>query len=33
MSSPLRVLHADDEPSLLIVDKLYLEKEGTFAAD
>ena len=33
MADPLRVLYVDDEPGLLDIGKLFLEREGTFAVD
>lgn len=33
MTDPLRVLYVDDEPSLLEIGKLFLEREGAFVVD
>ena len=33
MADPLRILYVDDEPGLLTIGKLFLEKEGAFAVD
>lgn len=33
MASPIRVLYVDDEPDLLEMGKLFLEKNGAFAVD
>ena len=33
MADLIRVLYVDDEPSLLTIAKLFLEKEGDFAVD
>ena len=33
MADPLRVLYVDDEPGLLSIGKLFLEREGAFAVD
>ncbi|MEI6293765.1 MAG: PAS domain S-box protein, partial [Methanomicrobiales archaeon] len=33
MAAPLRVLYVDDEPALLSIGKIFLEKEGDFAVD
>ena len=33
MADKLRVLYVDDEPGLLDIGKLFLERGGTFAVD
>ena len=33
MPSTLRVLYVDDEPGLLTIAKIYLEKGGVFVVD